>query len=186
MSGDAHRPEFSPPPPPPPDESYWAALLHEGEQFVSKSQRQPQNTWEDDFSFLEAKPEGKTDQEHESDDWALAQRTYQDDQAVDLTIIGYNRGGILVEWNSLRGFVPASQLVDFPAVVDGPTRRAELSARVGQQLTLRIIELDTDQKRLILSERAAQVRPGTRATILDTLRRGDLCQGRSHNRHRWF
>jgi len=179
--GDAHRPEIAPPPPPPPDESYWAALLHEGDQLPSRGKGTENADWDEEFEFLGQKAESPTGQDRETEDWVVAQRAYQHDQAVELIIVGYNRGGILVEWNSLRGFVPASQLVDFPAVVDGPTRRSELSARVGQRLNLRIIELDSEQKRLILSERAAQVRPGTRATILDTLRRGDLCEGRVTN-----
>jgi small subunit ribosomal protein S1 len=86
-----------------------------------------------------------------------------------------------VEWNSLRGFVPASQLVSFPAVIEGQARRGELSARVGQKLLLRVIELDRPQNRLILSERAAQVQPGTRASVLDQLRKGSICAGRVTN-----
>jgi small subunit ribosomal protein S1 len=100
---------------------------------------------------------------------------------VELPVVGYNRGGLLVEWGSLRGFVPASQLVDFPPVVDAQSRRGELVARIGQKLKLRVIELDRIQNRLILSERAAQVQPGTRANVLDTLRRGDICEGRVTN-----
>ncbi len=77
--------------------------------------------------------------------------------------------------------MPASQLVSFPAVVDLQVRRGELAGRVGQKLLLRVIELDRVQNRLILSERAAQVQPGTRANVLDQLRKGDICTGRVTN-----
>ena len=179
--GDAHR-EFNPPPPPPPDESYWAALLQEGETLWGKpaKNQQPMPNGDSDDG-ASPRYELHTDFEREHDDWEMARRAYEEDQTVELTIVGYNRGGILVEWNTLRGFVPASQLVDFQASNDSPVRRTELSSRVGQQLRLRIIELDVEQKRLILSERAAQVQPGTRATILDTLRKGDRCSGRVTN-----
>ena len=102
-------------------------------------------------------------------------------KSVRAGVIGYNRGGLLVEWSSLRGFVPASQLVSFPVVNDVQARRNELAARIGQKLSLRVIELDRVQNRLILSERAAQVRPGTRATVLDKLQPGDICHGRVTN-----
>jgi len=114
-------------------------------------------------------------------EWDTVQQIYDNDQTIELAVIGYNRGGLLVEWGNLRGFVPASQLVDFPAVVEVSSRRAELIARIGQRLVLRVIELDRQQNRLILSERAAQVRPGTRASVLDSLRKGDTCEGRVTN-----
>jgi small subunit ribosomal protein S1 len=92
-------------------------------------------------------------------------------------VTGYNRGGLLVTWNSLRGFVPASQLVDFPVDVDELTRQKSLAERVGKRLSLRIIELDRTQNRLILSERAAQVESGQRADVLDNLHSGQVCEG---------
>ncbi len=112
-------------------------------------------------------------------DWEEMRRIKGSDLSVELPVIGYNRGGLLVQWRSLRGFVPASQLVGFPASANhnDQARRSELAKYVDQQLTLRIIELDETQNRLILSERAAQVEPGTRAAILGGLREGDICQG---------
>jgi small subunit ribosomal protein S1 len=110
-------------------------------------------------------------------DWEESRGLFEADQTVSLLVVGYNRGGLLVEWSSLRGFVPASQLVDFPSIPDGPSRRAELAARVGQRLTLRVIELDAEQNRLILSERAARAQPGERAELLTRVRPGDTVSG---------
>jgi hypothetical protein len=36
------------------------------------------------------------------------------DLNLHLTVHGYNRGGLLVKWDVLHGFVPSSQLIDFP------------------------------------------------------------------------
>jgi small subunit ribosomal protein S1 len=94
-----------------------------------------------------------------------------------LKVVGYNRGGLLVEWRSLRGFVPASQLINFPATPNNTVRRNALAARVGQRLSLRVIELDIDKNRLILSERAAQAEPGERAGIISRLKPGDVVSG---------
>ncbi len=173
---DMQRADFAPPPPP--DEAYWAALLREGESASSAPQHNTPD-WEAYDPAFSTEQATRTDQEKR--DWEAAQQTFEDDKTIDLPIIGYNRGGLLVEWNSLRGFVPASQLVDFPSIADVQARRHQLAARVGEELTLRIIELDRQQNRLILSERAAQVRAGTRADVLDNLRQADILHGRVTN-----
>ncbi|MEL7233632.1 MAG: S1 RNA-binding domain-containing protein, partial [Chloroflexota bacterium] len=49
--------------------------------------------------------------------------------------------------------------------------------QVGKTLVLRVIELNREQNRLVLSERAAQVQPGERAHIFDTLQAGDVTAG---------
>jgi small subunit ribosomal protein S1 len=166
-------------PPPPPDESYWSALLREGEVSANGPHRHNGPDWDALDSVLSPAPAANADQEDKA--WDAVQQVYEADQTIELPVVGYNRGGLLIEWGSLRGFVPASQLVDFPAVAEVQARRAELAARIGQRLTLRVIELDRVQNRLILSERAAQVRPGTRANVLDNLRKGDICEGRVTN-----
>ena len=165
-------------PPPPPDESYWAALLQEDERFPSPAARHARD-WDHGNGVLAESGERNTEQSRA--DWQAIEQVYRADQVVTLPVVGYNRGGLLVEWRSLRGFVPASQLVDFPAVSDGAARRNELALRVGQLLRLRVIELSYEQNRLILSERAAQVQAGARANILDTLRCGDICEGQVTN-----
>jgi small subunit ribosomal protein S1 len=171
---DAHRADYVPPPPPP-DESYWAALLREGEASAPKPRHS--SAWDSFEMVVPAEGGGRT----EAQDWESATRVLEEDRVVELPVIGYNRGGLLVQWNTLRGFVPASQLVDFPNVPDGQARRAELAARVGGQLRLRVIELNQPQNRLVLSERAAMVQAGTRADILDRLRPGDTSEGRVTN-----
>lgn len=175
LNGESGHGDFAPPPPP--DEAYWTALLREGE-IASSGPHYAGAAWEDDAT-ADSEQQSHTDQEQR--DWNTAQQTLDDDKTVELEVIGYNRGGLLVEWNSLRGFVPASQLVDFPPIADVQARRQQLAARVGDTLVLRIIELDRSQNRLILSERAAQVQPGTRADVLGQLRKGDILTGRVTN-----
>lgn len=158
------------------DESYWSALLDEGE--FSKAALPTQgngSAWDYDRSDLSHAPHAA--QYPSEKDWSSARLTSEHDEVIDLMVTGYNRGGLLVTWNSLRGFVPASQLVDFPVDIDEGARRDLLARRVGQKLSLRIIELEITTNRLILSERAAQVQPGQRATILSTLRAGTNVEG---------
>ncbi len=166
-------------PPLPPDEGYWEALLHEGElEAEGGTSRTAQARWNEPNLGAE----GLLFDDHANHngsqaDWEQVQQVFEADTTVELRVIGHNRGGLLVEWNSLRGFVPASQLIDSPGADDGRQRREMLAHRIGQTIKLRVIEFDQEQNRLILSERAAQVKSGTRATVLNTLSKGDVLSG---------
>jgi len=158
------------------DESYWSALLHESNNH-SPVRQTPVDTngapaSAKTFSPMNALP----DQRGNDEDWALARNIFSTDANVELIVAGFNSGGLLVIWNSLRGFVPASQLVNFPVDIEDSLRRDLLSKRIGDKLTLRIIELDVDARRLILSERAGQACPGQRQSILATLQPGTTCE----------
>lgn len=160
------------------DEGYWTALLEEGEHVSNGHTPSPNgNGWNasghDQPTTYDFGPSDYTNRH----DWLIARDVYEKDKSVELTVRGYNQGGLLVSWNSLRGFVPASQLVDFPVDVDEYQRRGMLARYVSRTLNLRIIELEENMDRLILSERAAQAEPGQRAEVLETLEKGSICRG---------
>ena len=110
-------------------------------------------------------------------DWAAAQTLFDTDGTVDLGVVGFNRGGLLVAWNSLRGFVPASHLLDFPADPPESERKTALARRVGERLHLKIIELEPLKGRIVFSERAARSGPGQRQLLLNRLQPGDEVAG---------
>lgn len=177
MASEVRR--YDVPPAPPPDEGYWEALLEEAElamgglpqQAASEEALAADELFAPD-SHYESKPHGS------SADWEQVEQVFRTDTTVELKVVGYNRGGLLVEWGSLHGFVPASQLLEFPIEHETPLiRRSTLANFVGQSIRLRIIELERGQSRLILSERAAAVPPGTRDGILKHLKVGDSCTG---------
>jgi len=164
--------------PPPLEEGYWSALLHEGE-FTTSSPEEPEFI-EDESSeevIDEIQPLLNSQSNIVVEDWHDIEETMLHDEVIELNVIGYNRGGILVEWRSLHGFVPASQLTDFPATANSTVRRTSLMEMIGKTLKLRVIELNREQNRLILSERAAQVQAGERAGILQRLQPGDSVNG---------
>jgi len=169
MSAHLHGDDLTPPPL---EEGYWKALLTEGEYaepvhfHSNESNHRPVNQHE----FVESACQTTL-----QSDWDAMQQIMDRDETVTLPVIGFNRGGLLVEWQSLRGFVPASQLLDFPAT--SHLRQDDLAEHVGQSLTLRVIELSVEQNRLILSERAASVEAGERASILNNLQPGDCIAG---------
>lgn len=182
MSSSLQRQEIAPPPI---EEGYWKALLNEGEyaepvqnqQNVSEKDTFQHNQLVNDHYETSNYEQGDT----EESDWERIIHIMASDEVIDLEVVGYNRGGLLVEWRSLRGFVPASQLLDFPATVNSVARRNALIERVGQILQLRAIEISQEQSRLILSERAAQVEAGEREQILTHLKPGDCVTGKVTN-----
>jgi small subunit ribosomal protein S1 len=175
MSTNVQRQDYTPSPPPL-DEGYWSALLREGE--YSEPVQNTSEAEKDYFSENGHRDEPLNPHSRAGEnDWAEITRLMENDETIELTVVGYNRGGLLVEWRTLSGFVPASQLTDFPVTAVGPARRRALMSWVGQKLLLRVIELSAEQNRLILSERAARVQAGERADILRRLKRGDIVNG---------
>ena len=179
MSTDTHRQDYKPPPPNL-EEGYWESLLSEGE-FTDTTQPEidyitPQATHQHHTTESETYQEYDNWEEIE-EDWLKIQEIADQDNVIELSVTGYNRGGLLVEWRSLRGFVPASQLINFPSTASITTRRNSLIDRIGTSLKLRIIELSSDKNRLILSERAALAAPGERDEILQGLDPGEIVEG---------
>jgi small subunit ribosomal protein S1 len=82
-----------------------------------------------------------------------------------------------LEWNGLKGFLPASHLKETWRSPGQAGRDAELSSRIGGSLTVRLIEVDPPQGQLVFSERAAAQRQDSPSDILNRLQPGDVCQG---------
>lgn len=180
MSTEGHRHDYQASPPPL-DEGYWSALLHEGEHSQPVEYTHVNDTAALDYSAGDDDLQSPGDYTTLLADWAEIRRITERDEVIAIKVVGYNRGGLLVEWRSLRGFVPASQLIEFPATASSAIRRSALVDRVGQTLHLRVIELSEEKNRLILSERAAQAEPGERNNILYRLHSGDTVEGHVTN-----
>jgi small subunit ribosomal protein S1 len=145
------------------DEGWWAAVLQEEEHH-----------------YTSRRSNGKPPPAATSDpaaDWQAARRLYEVDEPVALDVVGYNRGGLLVGFRSLQGFVPASHLVNFPNQVSEDERMLALSRKVGMRLNLKVIEYDPTKGRVVFSERAAQTGPGSRQAVLGRLRPGSVVSG---------
>lgn len=179
------------------EEDYWQALLQqEGERSTSNG---PPVAEEETWQALSVEPDiaqagGESHEELSPGEstppfneiqieraWQLAQESSENGEILELKVMGYNRGGLLVQLNRLRAFVPASQLVDSPNHLEDEEREAELSSRVGNDLSLKIIDLDKDRNRLILSERAAISNEEREARLLAELCEGDIRRGRVTN-----
>jgi len=109
--------------------------------------------------------------------WAEAQKIFDAGEVVSATVTGWNRGGLLVRWDRLQGFVPASQLADVPIFDDDASREEKLSRWVGKQVSLKVIELDRSRNRLVFSERATRWGARDGEHVLEELSPGDVCPG---------
>jgi len=157
MSSDTHSEEYSQPPV---DEGYWSSLL--GDRHADEG-----ITDDGGIGASFGTPA----------DWEELVRIRDEDITLELLTIGYNRGGLLVEWRSLRGFVPASQLTEFPINALELVRRRAMLEYIGRIIPLRVIELNQERNRVILSERAAKAEPGGRQNILDKVKPGTTVNG---------
>lgn len=110
-------------------------------------------------------------------DWQKTRELYEHDEPLEITVTGYNRGGLLVTYNALHGFIPASHLVNFPIQMAEDARAQALAQRVGQRLRAKVIEHDAERGRVVFSERAARSGPGSRQALLATLNPGVIATG---------
>jgi small subunit ribosomal protein S1 len=112
-------------------------------------------------------------------DWREAQEIYDAGTIFEGSVAGFNKGGLIVRVGKVRGFVPASQIVSSRQRRKGTSGEEFLSSLVGQNLQLKIIEIDRTRNRLILSERAAQreLRKQQKEQLLAELQEGDVRTG---------
>jgi small subunit ribosomal protein S1 len=93
--------------------------------------------------------------------WRSMQEQFETGVIIDAPVIDHNKGGLIVDCG-IRGFVPISQIVDFPRRPqnDQPRDAAQeiaekLQPYVGRKLRLKILEVNRKANRLILSEKVA-------------------------------
>ncbi len=113
-------------------------------------------------------------------DWEEAARLHDDGGIVQGSVIGYNKGGLLIQFNRIRGFVPASQVAQLHGRTAAEERQQALQRMVGQTIPLKVIEVDRDRNRLVLSERSAtqEWRKAQKQRLLTELQPGDILTGR--------
>src|SRR3990172_12495009 len=93
--------------------------------------------------------------------WRSMQEQFDAGVVIEAPVIDHNKGGLIVDCG-IRGFVPISQIVDFPRRPqnDQPRDAAQeiaekLQPFVGRKLRLKILEVNRKANRLILSEKVA-------------------------------
>jgi small subunit ribosomal protein S1 len=117
----------------------------------------------------------------EEKDWLYAEAMLASGETFEGTIIGFNKGGLIIPLGQLRGFVPASQ-VSLLRRIDssGNTPEQRWGSMLDEAITVSVIEVDRERRRLILSERVAlqETRESLKERLLDELNEGDVRTGR--------
>jgi len=117
----------------------------------------------------------------EEQSWHKAEEMLESKDAYTSNIRGYNKGGLIVPFEGLNGFVPASQIsLTRRAGITGDTPEKRWGGMVGDEIDVCVIEVDRERRRLILSERAAssETRESVKERILSELSEGDIRTGR--------
>jgi small subunit ribosomal protein S1 len=117
--------------------------------------------------------------------WRAMQELYEAGTIIEAPVIDHNKGGLIVDCG-IRGFVPISQIVDFPRRPqnDQPRDAAQeiaekLQPYVGRKLRLKILEVNRKANRLILSEKVAlyEERREKRDELFSSLQVGQRVSG---------
>lgn len=113
-------------------------------------------------------------------DWEEARRLQHESEIVRCKVIGFNKGGLLVQYNRIRGFVPASQVAQLHGRTAADERQQALQRMVNQEIPLKVIEVDRERNRLVFSERSAtqEWRKAQKHRLLTELQAGDILTGR--------
>lgn len=115
-----------------------------------------------------------------SKDWDAATAQMDRGELYQGKVVAANKGGLIVPFGELRGFVPASHVSDLPRGLGDDERADYLSRFVGKRIALKIIEVNPERRRLVLSQREAEreTRDSAKERLLDKLNIGDVVKGR--------
>jgi small subunit ribosomal protein S1 len=117
----------------------------------------------------------------EEGNWRLAEQYFQNQEVYFSKVAGYNKGGLIVRFGKVRGFVPASQVSrDRQRRAAGESPEERWGGMVGEDIAVKVVEIDRSRNRLILSERSAarEWRERQKARLLEELEVGEVRRGR--------
>jgi small subunit ribosomal protein S1 len=111
--------------------------------------------------------------------WGELQRIFENQEIIEVTAYDANRGGLLIELEGIRGFLPVSQLAaeHYPRVSDADKDEilTKLNALVNKILRVRILDVNRKDNKLIFSEKEA-VRDDMQSKLA-SLKVGDIVEG---------
>lgn len=112
--------------------------------------------------------------------WKTILEAMANNEVLHLKVLEANKGGLIVVYQGVQGFVPVSQLTieHYPRVEDGDKQRIleRLQSYIGQPFELKILDADPAEEKLIFSEKAAQLE--SKKDLLDKLQVGDVISGK--------
>ncbi len=118
-------------------------------------------------------------QAKQNEDWIRAEAIKEADETFTGEVAAANKGGIIVPFGNLRGFIPASHVVDMPRGLNDDDRIKYLNNTVGTEITLKVIEVNRKRRRLVFSQRLAERenRQARKEELLEKLEEGNVRKG---------
>ncbi len=118
-------------------------------------------------------------QAQQTEDWKKAEELLEIEGVWEGIVADANRGGIIVPFGNLRGFVPASHVLDLPRGLSEDERKMRMQRMVGQPIPLKVIEVNRKRRRLVFSQRDASKgsRDQNKERLLDQLQEGEIRRG---------
>ena len=111
--------------------------------------------------------------------WTEADEAIKNKKIFDLPVLDANKGGLIISWQGIQGFLPASQLKTehYPRVEDGDKDKIldELKKLIGQRLTVAIIGAIPKEGKLIFSEKNPEQK--NKEKIIDKYSVGEILNG---------
>lgn len=111
--------------------------------------------------------------------WAKAEEAKENEEVFELVVQDANKGGLLLDWEGIRGFLPASQLKPehYPRVEGGDKDRIlqKLKELVGEKLSVAIITADPEEEKLIFSEKSPSKQE--QEDLMDKYEIGEVIEG---------
>lgn len=115
----------------------------------------------------------------EEKNWKYLQDKFKNREQIKVKIVDANKGGLMAEIGDLKGFLPVSQLApsNYPRVEGGDKNKIlnELRLFIGKSMEVRILDLDFNDNKLILSEKSAE--SNTIQNALKKYKIGDVVKG---------
>jgi small subunit ribosomal protein S1 len=130
--------------------------------------------FDDDGSLVLSASQAKQDE-----DWKHAEVLQETDDVFTGPIAAANKGGIIMPFGNLRGFIPASHVVDLPRGLNEDDRLKYLVNMVGTEISVKVIEVNRKRRRLVFSQRLAERenRQARKEELLERLQEGDIRKG---------
>lgn len=118
-------------------------------------------------------------QARQSEDWVKAEELMESAEVWEGVVQDANRGGLIVPFGNLRGFVPASHVMDLPRGLNENDRKNYMTNLIGKEVAVKVIEVNRKRRRLVLSQRDAQRgrRDSRKESLLGELKEGEVRRG---------
>lgn len=95
--------------------------------------------------------------------WEELTQMQESGKVLQVRVSGANKGGVTVDVQGMRGFIPRSHLIN----------RDDIEGLIGQALTVSFLEVDQEREKLVLSQRLA-----TQSSAFSQLQIGQLVEGK--------